>query len=139
MKRAGGIVLATAVTLLGVGACSSGSPSTSSCKILWADLNMLGRAFTTHSAATGWANQNDPEASNVGPVYEFTVNANQTVNLGVATVVFYNGSGTKISSTTVSVRRTLTAGQSYTFNPVTYWQTSNAPDGSAACQVVGVS
>jgi hypothetical protein len=139
MKRAGGIVLAAVMTLLGVSACSSGSPSTSSCKILWADLNMLGRSFTTQSAATAWANQNDPEASNVGPVYEFTVNANQTVDVGVVTAAFYNGSGTEISRTTVKVGQTLTAGQSYTFNPVTYSETSNAPDGSATCQVVGVS
>jgi hypothetical protein len=74
--------------------------------------------FATQSAANNWANQNDD--SLVGPGVEqmsdLMITASQTVNIAGVTVVFYNGSGTEISSTTENVGQTRTGGQSYTEN-----------------------
>jgi hypothetical protein len=49
-------------------------------------------------------------------MFDFTINASQTVNIASVTVVFYNGSATEISSTTENVGQTLTGGQGYTEN-----------------------
>ena len=115
-------------------------PASASCKIGWTDLNDYlspgGQVnfFATQSAANNWANQNDSDNSNVGPIFQFTVTANQTVNIAGVTVVYYNGSGTEISSTTANVGQTLTDGQSYTGYGLPY----AAPAGTASCQVVEV-
>jgi hypothetical protein len=143
-ELAAGLLVFVSVSTL-VSACSSGGPTSASspggptsasCKVDWADLNMDTKVFPTQSAANSWANQYDPN-SNVAPVYKFTVTANQTMNVAGVTVIFYNGSGTKINSTATSVNRTLTSGQSYASDPTS--QSSDAPDGAASCKVVKVT
>jgi hypothetical protein len=65
-----------------------------------------------------WANQNGDSVvgTSIELTFDLVTAARRTVNIAGVTVVFYNGSGTEISSTTENVGQTLTGGQSYAEN-----------------------
>jgi hypothetical protein len=65
-----------------------------------------------------WANQNGDSVvgTSIEPTFDLVTTARRTVNIAGVTVVFYNGSGTEISSTTENVGQTLTGGQRYAEN-----------------------